>query len=74
MNPNKCAFGVSGGQFLDFKVHQREIQIRQKSIKETNKEVPPRNKTELQSLIGKINFIRKFISELSFYSIIETKS
>jgi hypothetical protein len=27
--------------------------------------VPPTNKTELQSLLGKINFIRKFISNLS---------
>jgi hypothetical protein len=25
MNPNKCAFGVSAGQFLGFMVHQREI-------------------------------------------------
>jgi hypothetical protein len=27
--------------------------------------VAPANKTELQSLIGKINFIRRFISNLS---------
>jgi hypothetical protein len=32
MNPNKCAFGVSAGQFLGFMVHQRGIEISRKSI------------------------------------------
>jgi len=63
MNPNKCAFGVSAGQFFGFMVHQRGIEISRRSI--VNKIVAPTNKTELQSLIGKINFIRRFISNLS---------
>jgi hypothetical protein len=65
MNPNKCAFGVSAGQFLGFMVHQRGIEISRKSIDAINKVVAPADKTELQSLIGKINFIRRFISNLS---------
>jgi hypothetical protein len=65
MNPNKYAFGVSAGQFLGFMVHQRGIKISRKSIDAINKVVAPANKTELQSLIGKINFIRRFISNLS---------
>jgi hypothetical protein len=65
MNPNKCAFGVSAGQFLGFMVHQWGIEISRKSIDAINKVVAPANKTELQSLIGKINFIRRFISNLS---------
>jgi len=65
MNPNKCAFGVSAGQFLGFMVHQRGIEISRRSIDAINKIVAPTNKTELQSLIGKINFIRQFISNLS---------
>jgi len=64
MNPNKCAFGVSAGQFLDFMVHQRGIEISRRSIDAINKIVAPTNKTELQSLVGKINFIRRFISNL----------
>jgi hypothetical protein len=32
MNPNKCAFGVSAGQFLGFMVHQRGIEVSQKTI------------------------------------------
>jgi len=65
MNPNKCAFGVSIDQLLGFMVHQRGIEISRRSIDAINKVVAPADKTELQSLIGKINFIRRFISNLS---------
>ena len=65
MNPNKCAFGVSAGQFLRFMVHERGIEIRQKSIAAINKVVAPETKVEFQSLIGKINFIQRFIANLS---------
>jgi len=61
---NQCAFGVSAGQFLGFMVHQRGIEISRRSIDAINKIVAPTNKTELQSLIGKVNFIRQFISNL----------
>ena len=65
MNPNKCAIGVSAGQILGFMEHQRGIEISRKPIDAINKIVAPTNKTELQSLIGKINFIRRFIFNLS---------
>ena len=65
MNPNKCAFGVSVGQFFGFMVHQRGIEISKRSIDAINKIVAPTNKTKLQSLIGKVNFMRRFISNLS---------
>ena len=61
MNPSKCAFGVSAGNFLSFLVHYQEIEV---DIKKNAKAVlearPPRNKKELQSLIGKVNFFRRF--------------
>jgi hypothetical protein len=65
MNLSKCAFGVSACQFLGFMLHQRGIEISRKSIDAINKVVAPADKTKLQSLIGKINFIRRFISNLS---------
>ena len=65
MNPNKCAFGVSASQFLGFMVHQRGMEISRRSVDAISKIVSPTNKTELQSLIGKVNFIRRFISNLS---------
>ena len=79
MNPNKCAFGVSAGQFLGFMVHERGIKISQKTIAAINKVVALETKVELQSLIGKINLIRRFISNLSgkkqpFSSLLKLKA
>ena len=54
MNPNKCAFGVSAGQFLGFMVHQRGTEISRRSIDAIGKVVAPTNKTELQSLLAKL--------------------
>jgi hypothetical protein len=65
MNPKKCAFGVSAGQFLGFLVHERGIEIGLKSQEAVRTMVPPTMKRELQQLIGNINFIRRFISNLS---------
>jgi hypothetical protein len=64
MNPSKCAFRVSVGEFLGFMVHERGIEVGQKSMKAIDVAVPPTNKTQLQSLISKINFIRSFIPNL----------
>ena len=58
-------FGVSAEQFLGFMVHERGIKVGQKSVKAIDEAVPPTTKTELQSLLGKINFIKRFISNLS---------
>jgi hypothetical protein len=46
-------------------VHQRGIEISRRSVDAINKVVAPTDKTELQSLLDKINFIRRFISNLS---------
>ena len=79
MNPNKYAFGVSAGQFLGFIVHERGIEISQKTITAINKVVAPETKVELQSLIGKINFVQRFIANLSgkiqpFSSLLKLKA
>jgi hypothetical protein len=65
MNPKKCAFGISAGLFLGFLVHERGIEIGLKSQEAVKTMVPPTTKKELQQLIGKINFVRRFISNLS---------
>ena len=79
MNPKKCAFGVSAGQFLGFLVHERGIEIGLKSQEAVKTMKPPTTKKELQNLIGKINFVRRFISNLSgriepFMGLVKIKS
>ena len=62
---------------MDFMVHERGIKVGQKSIKAIDEVVPLTTKTELQSLLGRINFIRRFISNLSErvlpFSLVEIK-
>jgi hypothetical protein len=65
MNPNKCAFGVSAGEFLGFLVNEGGIEVGEKSMKAIDEVVPPTNLKQLQSLLGKINFVRRFVSNLS---------
>ena len=80
MNPKKkCAFGVSAGRFLGFLVHERGIEIGLKSQEAVKTMKPPTTKKELQKLIGKINFVRRFISNLSghiesFMGLVKIKS
>ena len=55
------------------------LSVHQKTIAANNKVVAPKTKVELQSLIDKINFIRKFISNLSgkiqpFSSLLKLKA
>jgi hypothetical protein len=65
MNPKKCAFSVLAGQFLGFLVHERGIEIGLKSKEVVRIMVSPTMKRELQQLIGKINFVGRFFSNLS---------
>jgi hypothetical protein len=40
MNPDKCAFGVSAGEFLGFLVHEGGIEVGKKSMKAIDEVVP----------------------------------
>ncbi|KAI5335376.1 hypothetical protein L3X38_025509 [Prunus dulcis] len=62
MNPKKCVFGVQAENFLGFLVHQRGMEIDKNKAKSIIEALSPRNKKELQSLLGKINFLMRFIS------------
>ncbi|CAL9021206.1 unnamed protein product [Prunus brigantina] len=65
MNPKKCAFGVTAGNFLGFLVHQRGIEVDKNKATTIMAAPPPRTKKELQSFLGKVNFLRRFISDLA---------
>ncbi|CAL2247879.1 unnamed protein product [Prunus armeniaca] len=65
MNPKKCDFGVTAGNFLGFLVHQRGIEVDKNKDTAIIAAPPPRTKKELQSFLGKVNFLRRFISNLA---------
>ncbi|XP_051115706.1 uncharacterized protein LOC127240898 [Andrographis paniculata] len=62
MNPTKCAFGVSAGNFLGFLVHEKGIEVDANKTKAVLTVQPPRSVKEVQSLLGKVNYLRRFIS------------
>jgi ribonuclease HI len=65
MNPLKCAFGVSAGKFLGFIVHEKGVEIDPKKIELIKKVQAPTCKEELQRFLGKVNYLRRFICNLS---------
>ena len=62
MNPAKCVFFAEAGDFLGFLVHQRGIEIPKDKARAVITASPPTTKKELQQLLGRINFLRRFIS------------
>jgi hypothetical protein len=65
MNPLKCVFGVTSGRFLGFIVHEHGIQIDPKKIESIRKIREPVCKKDVQKLLSKINYLRRFISNLA---------
>jgi hypothetical protein len=65
MNPLKCAFGVTSRRFLGFVVQEHGIQIDPKKIESIRKIGEPVCKKDVQKLLGKINYLHHFISNLA---------
>jgi hypothetical protein len=64
MNPLKCVFGVSAGKFLGFIIHEHGIEIDPTKIESINKVQTPQCKNNMQKFLGKVNYLRQFISNL----------
>jgi hypothetical protein len=65
INPLKCVFGLSADKFLGFIIHEHGIEIDLTKIESINKVKPPQCKNDIQKFIGKLNYLRQFISNLS---------
>jgi hypothetical protein len=65
MNSLKCVFGVLAGKFLGFIIHELGIEIDPIKIESTNKVQLSQYKNDMQKFIGKLNYLRQFIVNLS---------
>jgi hypothetical protein len=65
MNPLKCVLRVTSGWFLGFIVHEHGIQIDPKKIESIEKIGEPLCKKDVHKLLGKINYLCHFISNLA---------
>jgi hypothetical protein len=65
MNLLKCMFDVLAGKFLEFIIYDHGIEIDPKKIESINKVQPPQCKSDMQQFLGKLNYLRRFIFNLS---------
>ena len=65
LNPLKCAFGVSSGQFLEHVVSKRGIEPKPMQVISFSAIEEPRTVRDVQSLAGKIATLGRFISKMS---------
>ncbi|XP_070004770.1 uncharacterized protein [Nicotiana sylvestris] len=65
LNPAKCAFGVPSGKLLGFVVSQRGIELYPTKIKSIQDLPPPKTKKYVMSLLGRLNYISRFIAQLT---------
>jgi hypothetical protein len=65
MNMLKCAFSVSAGKFLGFIIHEHGIEIYSNKIESINKVQPPQCKNDMQKFLRKLNYLRRFIFNMS---------
>jgi hypothetical protein len=65
MDSLKCVFGVWASRFLGFNIHEHGIEIHPTKIEFINKVQPPQCKNDMQNFLGKLNYLRRFIFNLS---------
>jgi hypothetical protein len=65
MNPLKYAFRASAGKFLGFIIHDKDIEIDPKRIEKIKGVHAPTCKKDLQKFLKKVNYLRRFIANLS---------
>jgi hypothetical protein len=53
------------GKFLGFIIHEHGIEIDPKKIEYIKKVQPPQSKNDIQKFLGKLNYLRRFIFNLS---------
>jgi len=70
---------VSAGKFLVFIIHDKGIEVDPKRIEKIKSVQAPRCKKDVQKFLGKVNYLRRFIANLSgkiipFTPILKLKS
>ncbi|XP_070003565.1 uncharacterized mitochondrial protein AtMg00860-like [Nicotiana sylvestris] len=63
LNPIKCAFGVPAKTLLWFIVNRRGIELDPSKVKAIQDLPPPKNKNGVMSILGRPNYISRFIAQ-----------
>ena len=65
LNPKKCVFVVTEGKLLGHIVSKKGISIDPERIKAIEQIPLPHNKKGMQSFMGTINFVRRFVPDFA---------
>ncbi|XP_070021750.1 uncharacterized mitochondrial protein AtMg00860-like [Nicotiana sylvestris] len=63
LNPAKCAYGVLAKKLLGFIVSCRGIELDPSKVKTIQKLPPTKNKKDVMSFLGRLNYISHFITQ-----------
>jgi len=66
LNPAKCTFGVRSGKLLSFIVSQKGIEVDPDKVRAILEMPHPCTKREVRGFLGRLNYIARFISQLTF--------
>ncbi|CAL0323398.1 unnamed protein product [Lupinus luteus] len=65
LNTTKCNFGVKSGRVLGFIVSQKGIEVDPDKVKAIVEMPAPRTEKEVRGFLGRLNYISRFISQLT---------
>ena len=65
LNPRKCVFAVTEGKLLGHIVSKKGISIDPERIRAIEQIPLPHNKKGMQSFMGTINFVRRFVPDFA---------
>ena len=65
LNPKKYLFAMKEGKLLGHIVSTEGVRIDPCRVEEIQTLSPPRSKKEVQAFLGKINFLRRFVSNFA---------
>ncbi|KAG8490080.1 hypothetical protein CXB51_015364 [Gossypium anomalum] len=65
LNPTKCTFGARSGKLLGFVVSEKGIIVDPDKVRAIQELPPPRTQKEVRGFLGRLNYIARFISQLT---------
>ncbi|KAK8505875.1 hypothetical protein V6N12_042899 [Hibiscus sabdariffa] len=65
LNPAKCTFAVTSGKLLGFIVSKKGIEVDPDKVKAIQDLSPPQTQKEVRGFLGRLNYISRFISQLT---------
>jgi len=65
LDPAKCSFGVKCGKLLGFVVSDRGIEVDPNKVKAIQSMPPPKTEKDVRGFLGRLNYIARFISQLT---------